>query len=488
VKLSRIKDLTKDAAVYGFGSVAVKVVGFLLIPVYTHYLSPADYGVLALITMYSSLVATVIGLGQHQAVFRYYFKYDEGDPRRRGVIRTFLALAAAMAVPCGLAALAARPLSRSLLDDAALAPLLAMGVGITYLDLVEKVPLVLIRAQRLAVRFATYTLIRTTTTICFVLFFVVAIHKKAEGVLSGQLLSGVLFTALLYVWMMRGVTPRYDREIGKQMLAFGLPLLPGLLLYFVFQNASRWFLQRYQGADAVGLFALAVQFGSILLLMNTAIQTAWPMFLYGAEKDEGVKGVYARALTYYLVVAGYVATGIVVFVPEVYRFMVEARFHPSMPVIPYTLLAVVLLGLHQFGGVGINLKEKTSWYVLVTGSSAATAVVLNFALVPRYSIMGAALATVFAYAVQAGMSLMISHRLYPVRYEVRRILTLAAVFCGVAWLTRVVPWPNLAAALAGKAVLLAAGIPLLLWLLRFQTEDEWRRVVQLLRRRRAATA
>jgi O-antigen/teichoic acid export membrane protein len=99
MKLSRIKELTKDAAIYGFGSVAVKIVGFLLIPVYTHYLSPADYGVLALITMYTSLFAVIIGLGQHQAVFRYYFKYDETDPRRPAVIRTFLALAFAMAIP-----------------------------------------------------------------------------------------------------------------------------------------------------------------------------------------------------------------------------------------------------------------------------------------------------------------------------------------------------------------------------------------------------
>ena len=98
------------------------------------------------------------------------------------------------------------------------------------------------------------------------------------------------------------------------------------------------------------------------------------------------------------------------------------------------------------------------------------------------------LATVLAYAVQAGMSLFISHRLYPVRYEVRRIATLALVFGGVAILARRVPWPSLVTALAGKAFLLALGIPALLWLLRFQTEDEWSRVVRLLRRRPVAAA
>jgi O-antigen/teichoic acid export membrane protein len=362
-----------------------------------------------------------------------------------------------------------------------------MGVTITYLDLVEKVPLVVIRARRLAVRYATYAVVRTLTTIGLVLLFVVLLHRKAAGVLTGQLLSGIFFSTLLYVWTMRRTPPRYDREIGREMLAFGLPLLPGLLLYFVFQNASRWFLQRFQGADAVGLFALATQFGSILLLMNTAIQTAWPMFLYGAEKDDGVKAVYARALTYYLALAGFVAALVATFVPEVYRFMVDARFHASMRIVPLSLLAVILLGVHQFGGVGINLKEKTNWYVLVTGSSAATAVVLNFALVPRWGIVGAALATVLAYTVQAGMSLYISHRLYPVRYEGRRILTLALVLTGVTALARSVAWPSLWAALTGKASLLGLGVPALLWLLRFQTADEWTRVMRLLRRRPLAT-
>jgi hypothetical protein len=80
------------------------------------------------------------------------------------------------------------------------------------------------------------------------------------------------------------------------------------------------------------------------------------------------------------------------------------------------------------------------------------------------------------------MSLFISHRLYPVRYEGRRIATLGLVLIGVTALAREIPWPSLWVALTGKTALLALGVPALLWLLRFQTEDEWRRVVRLVRR------
>jgi O-antigen/teichoic acid export membrane protein len=485
VRLTRIKDLSKDAFLYGFGSVATKSVGFLLIPVYTRYLSPTDYGVLALISMYGSFLAVLIGMGQHSAVFRFYFKYDEDDPRRPRVMRTFLAMALAAAVPCGLLVLASRPLSEALLDDAALAGLLAMGIGINFLDLVEKVPLVLIRARRLALRYSVYTLVRTTTTIGFVLLFVVALRWNARGVLAGQLLSGALFTAGLYAWTMRGFSPRFDPGIGRSMLGFGLPLVPGLLLYFVFQNASRWFLQRFHGMDEVGLYALGTQFGQVLLLMNTAIQTAWPTFLYGSEKDAEARGLYARALTYYVAAAGFVAAVVVTFVPEIYRIMVDERFHASMIVVPWALVAVILLGVHQFGGVGINLKEKTGWYVVVTSGSALTAIGGNLALVPRYGILGAAAASAAAYVAQAAASLVLSQRLFPVRYEVRRIATLVAVFSLAALLGRTLPWPGLAAALAGKLALLAVGVPAMLWVLRFHTPDEWARVLRLVRRKPA---
>src|SRR4030095_16109095 len=119
-----------------------------------------------------------------------------------------------------------------------------------------------------------------------VLIFVVALRMGVRGILLGQLISGFVFVALLYSLTMRGERPSWDREVGPAMLRFGLPLVPGLVLFSVFQYAHRYFLQEFKGVDAVGQFALGSRFGEIIALVNGAIQTAWPVFLYESESDE----------------------------------------------------------------------------------------------------------------------------------------------------------------------------------------------------------
>jgi len=480
-----VRNLTTDSVVYGAGSIAIKVIGFLLIPIYSSYLTPAAYGALALVTMFGSFVALAIGLGQHTAIFRFYFKYPAEDPRRGAAISSFLAIIAAMAVPCALLASASKPIARVLMNDGGLALLILMMIAINYLDLVEKVPLVLIRARRLATRYSAYSLIRTVTTISLILLFVVVLKLGAKGVLLGQLISGVLFTVLLYAIFMRGQRPSWDREVGPAMLRFGLPLVPGLVLFSVFQYANRYFLQEFKGIDAVGQYALGSRFGEIIALMNTAIQTAWPVFLYESESDERAPELYARAMTYYLAVAGSIAAALTVFSPEVYALMVHRTFAESIVVVPYVAVAYVFMGVYQFGAVGINLKEKTNYYMIITGAAAVVSVVANIVLIPRWGIVGAAAATLLAFATQAIASQIIAQRFYRVPYEWRRILTLVAVLVVTASAARALPGQGTVSSLALKAALLVLFVPAMLWVSRFFAPDERQRLIAILRRRKA---
>ena len=482
MSFQRIKDLSKDSVVYGLGTVATRGVGFLLIPLYTRFLTPGDYGILALVNMWGAVIGVLIGLGQQRAVFRFYVKESRREGGGDEVLSTFLALVLSVSVLCMLIVMFARPLAGLALGDVGLAPLILLVTAINYLDLFRKAPLVIIRARRWTKRYSLLAIARTFVTVSLIIFFVVARDWRVLGVLTGQAISAVLFTGLLSILFLRHIRPRFAPGIAAKLLRFGLPFVVGDLLLLVFRYSNRYFLQALASVDDVGQYSLGNRFGEIILLLNTAIQTAWPVFLYGSENDRTAPALYARAMTYYIGVAGFAAAGIVLFSPEVYHVMVHRNFHPSMDIIPIAVITYILMGVHVFGNVGINLREKTSYYMLIAGASAVVSVVLNILLIPRLGIIGAALATMCAFAVQAALTLWISLRLYPMRYEAGRIAVLAAILTGAAAAGRLVDWGGTGTTVAVKAALLLAGVPLALTIVRFFTVEERRQISTLARR------
>ncbi|MFQ5718318.1 MAG: lipopolysaccharide biosynthesis protein [Acidobacteriota bacterium] len=482
MNLQRIKELCKDTVVYGLGTLGTKGIGFLLIPLYTRFLTPGDYGVLALVNMWGAAIGVVIGLGQHRAVFRYYFKESQREGGQEEVLSTFLTLALAMSLVVAAIVAFARPLARFTLGNASFATLIILVTGINYLNLFRKAPLVIIRARRWTGRYSMLAMSRTLVTITLIVYFVVARNQRVLGVLTGQAISAVLFTALLSVLFLRHIRPRFSAPMVRKLLAFGLPFVMGDLLLLVFRYSNRYFLSTLASVDQVGQFSLGNRFGEIILLLNTAIQTAWPVFLYGSERDEGAPRLYSRAMTYYLATIGFAGVGIVLFSPEIYRLMVHPRFNPSMSIIPIAVVTYIFMGVNVFGNVGIHLKEKTQYYMVATGTSAAVSVGLNILLIPFYGIRGAAVATLGAYATQAGLTLWISRRLYPISYEIRRIGIIAGVMIGAAALGRVVDWGGPGVTVTAKAALWVVGVPAALFVLRFFTVEERQRAGIMARR------
>jgi len=482
LRVGRIRELGTDTLIYGLGTVATRVIGFLLIPVYTSYFSPADYGVLALVNMVGTLLMIVIGLGQHTAVFRFYFKYPEASDERRAVVANYLGLSVLMIVPCALLAAFSRPVAGALLGDGSLFGMILVMTGIGYLDLLMKVPLAIIRAKRWTLFYAGYTVLKSLVSIALILYLVVARGWGVMGSLVGELIGAVIFTAVLYVVIRRELWLRISRKILRDMLMFGLPLVVVGLLHFGFRYSNRYFLSTLGTLEDVGQFSLANRFGEIIVFINTAIRTAWPMFLYQSEQERDAARLYGRAMTYYLGLTGLITASLILFIPEVYALMVDPRYHPSLSIVPTMTLTYLFMGVVWFGDIGIKLREKTHYNLWMAVVPAVLSVVLNILLIPRAGVAGAAYATMLAIGVYAVLIVWVSQRLYPVAYEVRRLLVVTAVLTAVTLAGRTIDWGNLPLALAGKTMLLLVGVPLGLRLGGFLNADESRVVRQALAR------
>ena len=210
------------------------------------------------------------------------------------------------------------------------------------------------------------------------------------------------------------------------MNRFGVPLVPTALFLWVTNFSDRLFLVKLADTEEVGLYSVGVRIASAMVLLLTAFRLAWPAFAYSIEDEREARRTYAFVLTYLVLLTTWVATGLALLSPWIVDWIAAPAFAESSRVVGPLAFAAVAFGAYIVVAIGVGRARRTQFNWVVTGAAAAVNVALNLVLIPPYGMMGAAVATIAAFATMvAGMSWW-AQRIYPVPYQWRRVLTAAA--------------------------------------------------------------
>jgi O-antigen/teichoic acid export membrane protein len=253
---------------------------------------------------------------------------------------------------------------------------------------------------------------------------------------------------------------------------FGMPLVPAALSLWAINLIDRFFINGYKGQAENGIYSLAVRISSVIIFAMTAFQLAWPAFAYSIKDDGEAKRTYSYVLTYLLFITCWLSLALGVLAPWIVRILATDQFHRSAEAVPVLCFATAAYSGYSVLAIGIGRMRQTQFNWVVSGAAALVNVALNIVLIPRYGMMGAAVATLAAYlALFVGMWLR-SRRIYPVPYQWRRLLTLAAVAAGLTILGREI-------GSLPVAIVLALAYPFVLLPLGFYQPAELKRLRRL---------
>jgi O-antigen/teichoic acid export membrane protein len=227
---------------------------------------------------------------------------------------------------------------------------------------------------------------------------------------------------------------QFDRRLLREMNRFGLPLVPTAVFLWITNFSDRLFLVRLTDTHEVGLYSVGVRIASAMVLLLTAFRTAWPAFAYSIDEEREARRTYAFVLTYLIVASTWVATGLTLLSPWIVQWLTAPAFSSASRVVGPLSFAAVAFGGYIVVAIGVGRARRTQFNWVVTGAAAVVNIVLNLLLIPPYGMMGAAIATVAAYATMFGGMAWRAQHIYPVPYQWRRVLTagLAGVALSVA--------------------------------------------------------
>ncbi len=480
-----ISRLMKHMFVYGGGILLGKATGFIMIPIYTRALTRADYGVLELLTRSAEVASIVLALGMSSAVLRFYFDHD--DPRDRDLL---VSSAFVFSVVLALGATAvlsvfAGELSRVLFGTTEHQLLVLLLIVMNLFELTSIVPMAYIRAQERSLHYSMVNVIRLVMGVSLNIYLVVVLRLGILGVLYSGLVSGGLIAVWLTVYSLRRTGPRFSLSTLGPMLRYAAPLIPATLCMFVLHSADRFFLQHYVGLDEVGLYALAYRFAMLLpILILQPFGLAFMPMVYAIARRPEAGMVYARTLTYLTVVTTWLALGMSLVTRDVLRVMSAPEYLDAYRPLPMLAFSFVFLGMQGTFEIGIHIQKRTVFRLVNVASAALVALVLCWALIPRYGMMGAAAATFGSFLWLAAVSYMVSQRLYPVRYDFRRIAHLFIV-AGALYALGAIFVQGDGVGLVVARVLLGLSFPAWLWATGFARDEEKAALARVLLRRRA---
>ena len=465
--LGQLKRLARHSAIYGLGGIVSRLLAVLLIPLYTRYLSKADYGAIETLIALTTVLVIVLRAGISSAFFRFYFdaKDEEG---RTLVVRTSFWFTMVSATAGLVLGLVFAPQLASTLNAVTANEVRAAFVGLWAQMNYEQLTS-LFRVEERSVAFALSSLANVLITVAATVLLVAVLHKGAVGVLVGNFIGTLVVYLVLLGYRRYQLGLEFGRHLFREMNRFGLPLVPAALALWTVNFVDRVLLNRIAGAGELGLYSLGVRVSSVVLFIFIAFRTAWPAFAYSIEDDDEARRTYGFVLTYLLLVCCWVSLGLGLLAPWLVRLLAaKPEFYPASRVVAPLAFATAAYAAYVVVAIGVSRARYTRFNWVVTGAGALLNIVLNVILIPPYGMMGAAIATVAAYTLMfVGMTLN-AQRVYPVPYQWRRVTTLVAAAVGLVVLGKLVH-ASLPLALALSAI-----YPLVLLPLGFYLRSELR--------------
>lgn len=409
--------------IYAVANALSAGVPFLLLPILTRALSPADYGMVVSFFMLVTFSNALAGLNVHSAVAVKWFRREDTD--FPSLVGTALWLAVGSTVLCGTVLLCCAPFLRARLD---LAPpfwfLAAVQTGAT---IVIGVRTVLWQSQGLAFRAASLQVAATVLNLALSLLAVFVFSLGGTGRIVGSVVAGLLGAALATWLLFAAGDARSSASVAdlRWLLRFGLPLVPYAFTSALLANADRFSVAAILGRDALGIYGAAAQLGMVMIVLNDALNKAISPWMYSQLARQSTRSRLRVVGAVYVLVPVWASIAVVLWLAlvTVGSSILDQRYQPAIELSLWFLLGGAVTALTTNVNGLFFFTSKNEWLTVATVGCAIAATLLAPVLAGAWGLKGAALSFLMVQLLLLLLSWLLSLRVQPMPWH-RPVLAL----------------------------------------------------------------
>lgn len=424
---NKIKELTKDTAVYGISNIVGRFFGFLLVPFYTNVFAKAEFGDFSLIYAYLSFFNVFFIYGM-DAAFLKYTSIAEGEKKKDTFSTSFLFVSITSFVFALILFLIRDDLRSAAQIPEQYSSIVIYVLIILILDTVALIPFANLRLERKTGKFAAIKIGNILINLIFNFILILGFKMGIEAIFISNLIASLFSLVALLPEISRKLNFSITGSILNQMLKFGLPYLPGSIAAMIVQLIDVPIVRAMTNESTLGVYRANYKLGLLMMLIVSMFNYAWQPFFLNNAKEKNAKEIFGRVLTLFVLASSFVWIMLSMFVEDIARIefwhgktIIGSEYLEGIFIVPMILLAYVFHGIYVNFTAGIYIEEKTKYFPLVTGAGAVVNVAINITTIPILGIFGAAIATLASYFVMAIGLFLVSQKFYKIKYEYTKI-------------------------------------------------------------------
>lgn len=442
--MGRVRKTLRHTFIYACGLMLSRGVAFALIPMYTRVPSFEQGGIgiarweLCMTTAF--FLTPLLDLGLASGLLRFYHRYETEEERRRTFNTSFTFLAIVQLPILGLAFAGSEYLSQLIFQTPDLAHLVKLTALVASMTVLGNQPLSWFRAQEQSMIFAGLNIVRAIIGPTTIIVLVCGFKLGPEAVLIGELAGLTAMAAAGLTLCRRWIRPRMERATLGAMLRFGAPLMVAGFGTAVLISSDRYFLKRWGGENDLAIYAIGAKVGIIVQFIARALQTAYPPAAIKLAKEPDGPKMIAQMLRLLLLALAGTAIALCALTPEVLRVLAPHKdYGPGMFIAPFVAMGFALHAGAFNVMTAFSITHKTKYVPVVVCSGGIVKLLLCWALIGKYGMMGAAWATLIGFVLEFALAYILTQRVYPVPHDWGRFTglgllsgaTLGVIFLGM---------------------------------------------------------
>jgi len=443
--MNPLKRLAGQTAVYGLPSILGRILGYLLVPLYTRVFWPGDYGTVNVFYAYASFLMVILTYGMETA----FFRFNEAEENKEKVFSAgMVSLVVSSLVFLFLTSVFAQTIARWI-EYPDHKEYVIWFAWMLSLDALSAIPFAKLRSQNKARRFATIKFINIFINIGLNLFFLLLcpylmnhfkegpvtkiIHLvyrddwRIEYIFISNLIASAA-TLILLIPQYTGLRWQIDKKLWRRMIIYAFPLLfagmAGMVNETFDRLLLRYLLPENVSSYQVGIYSACYKISILMTIFIQAYKYAAEPFFFAQAKEKDAKMVYAKIMDYFIITVSLIFLATMLYLNDfVMRVLVGKRYWEGKGVIPILMMANLFLGVYYNLSIWYKLTSKTLWGAWLSVIGAVITLSLNFWWIPLspdhliYGYLGSAWATFICYGAMMILSYLIGQKYFPVPYN-----------------------------------------------------------------------
>lgn len=417
--------LSKSVAWYGAGNLFIRSLSFILLPLYSNLITTEEFGNFALLMSVYAIGIVIYQFGMQSALNKFFIEEKSEDRKKlifSSVFNSILIIGIVFSV---IFWFAAPQFSILIFDSEKYSYLLILIIISILIETLSFFILYLLKTRELAKKTVNYTIIGGVFNLIFNLILVYQLRLGVAGIILSQLFAGTILLLLLIKVTKEYYLPRIDSEIFKVIFKFSFPLLLANLLTAGVNVADRFILNSLMGRSEVGIYSFSYRIAIVMNVFVASFSMAWEPHSLNLFYSNEYKKAFGKTLTRLVTLSCVLLLVVSLFARHLFDLHIFGVliFNPAYKagaiIIPLVMIGYIFNGISSFYSVYPSISNKTFHFLISDIIAFGINIVLNFILIPRVGILGAAFATAVGFLCGATYLFFISRDEIKIVYQTR---------------------------------------------------------------------